>query len=343
MQIRGGSSKGLYFLAKDLPRNEHDRNQVLLDIIGRDEGQINGLGGGHPLSSKIAIVSSSIHSGADVDYLFAQVIPGREVVDTAPNCGNILAGVGPFAIESGLVTPTDDRTNVSVFMVNSGRICNLTVSTPDHHVNYTGDTVIDGVPGSSAPIVCRYHDIAGSVCGSLFPTGNTVDTINGTQVSCVDNGMPVVVLAARDANVTGYESIDVLNGNNELKRFLTTLRLECAQGMGLGDVTDKAIPKMTLAASPRHGGIVHTRTFIPNTCHTSIGVLGAVSVATVCLQENSSVTRICDNVAYDATEVSIEHPSGALAVTFDRSQSGEIVSAGVVRTARLLSRGIASV
>nr|HPQ97528.1 PrpF domain-containing protein [Thiolinea sp.] len=272
MQIRGGSSKGLYFRATDLPDDPEARDQLLLDAVGRDARQIDGLGGANPLTSKVAVVSPSSRPDADVDYLFVQVVVGENRVDTTPNCGNILAGVGAFALESGMLPVTGDVTSVRVYMVNSGNACELLVQTPNGEVEYRGDARIDGVPGTAAPVICNYMDIAGSACGSLLPTGQVRDEINGIPVTCIDNGMPVVVLRAADFGKSGYESCEELSADTGFRERLEAVRLQAGERMGLGDVTRKVVPKMTLITAPHAGGHVCTRTFIPHACHSSIGV-----------------------------------------------------------------------
>ncbi len=342
--LRGGTSRGVYFRRQDLPDDERPRDRVLLQVIGGPDAlQVDGVGGGHPLTNKVAIVSPSARDDADVDYLFLQVIPGESRVSDVQNCGNILAGVGPFAIESGLVTVGSPHTRLRVYMVNGGNLCELTVETPGGVVNYAGETVIDGVPGNAAPIVCDFLDVAGSACGALLPTGNTIDTIDGIQVTCIDNGMPLVVLRAADLAIGGYESPDELDANTELKARLETLRCELGPVMNLGDVSKLTVPKMCLVAAPRDGGNLSTRTFIPHVCHRSVGVLGAVTVATACLLPGSVTADVA--VIPDGSEKTmiIEHPAGSLAVRIvtDRSDDGEIriEKAGVVRTARMLFRG----
>lgn len=340
--MRGGSSKGLYFLADALPADTTERDRVLVAAMGSDSRQIDGAGGAHPLTSKAAIVSRSTSDDADVDYLFAQIVVGEGRVDTTPNCGNMLAGVGPFAIETGLVEAADGETRVRVKMLNSGNLCELIVQTPGKRVSYEGDAAIDGVPGTSAPIVCNYLDVAGSVCGSLLPTGRVVDTVAGVEVTCMDNGMPVVVLRAQDFGITGYESRDELDANDELKKKLEAVRLEIGPRMNLGDVTDKVVPKMSLIAPPRDGGAVTTRTFIPHNCHAAIGVLGAVSVATACIFPGSVAEGIAEVPEGATKQMSIEHPSGEFSVTLEvggTRASPTVLKAGLLRTARLIMKG----
>tara|TARA_R110002110_G_scaffold66978_1_gene182930 strand:+ start:13621 stop:14700 length:1080 start_codon:yes stop_codon:yes gene_type:complete len=343
MQLRGGSSKGLYFLARDLPEDDDARNELLLDAVGRDARQIDGLGGADPLTSKVAIVGPATRDDADVDFLFVQVVVGRNSVDTTPNCGNILAGVGPFAIESGLVAASDGQTSVRVHMVNSGKVCELQLCTPGARMEYEGDTIIDGVPGSAAPVICNYLDVAGSICGSLMPTGNARDTVDSIEVTCIDNGMPVVVLRAADFGLSGYEDPADLNENKALRERLESIRLQLGPAMNLGDVSAKAVPKMCLVSPARNGGLINTRTFIPHECHAAVGVLGAVSVATACIVQGSVTNSIVQPPSGRLKQLSVEHPSGEFSVALEVDESGDmpvIERAGLLRTARLLSRGV---
>ncbi|PCI48221.1 MAG: 4-oxalomesaconate tautomerase [Alphaproteobacteria bacterium] len=341
--MRGGSSKGLYFLGKDLPSEEALRDRVLLAAMGgSDPRQIDGLGGAHPLTSKIAIVSPSALPGVDVDYLFVQAVVGEDRVDLSPTCGNILAGVGPFALEKGLVTARGDITRVSVYMVNTGKICELSVVTPGGCVSYDGEAAIDGVPGTGSPIICDFPDAAGSSCGSLLPTGNVRDRIDGVDVTCIDSGMPVVLLRASDFGLSGEESPAELNRNESLKLRLNSLRLKLGPMMNLGDVTDKVIPKMSLLSAPRKGGNISTRTFIPHICHEAIGVLGAASVAAGCILPGS----LCEDFSIIESEavitVRVEHPSGHFDVTMELEKESEIPvikKIGLLRTARMLMTG----
>ena len=339
MQLRGGSSKGVYFRADDLPTDVAARDQILLSAMGRDARQIDGLGGAHPLTSKVAIVSRSNAHDADVDYLFAQVVVGENRVDTAANCGNILAGVGAFAIECGMVQAAEGSTSVRVRMLNSGNRCAVIMQTSRGKVVYHGDAQIDGVPGTAAPVICNYIDIAGSACGSLLPSGNVKDEINGIAVTCIDNGMPVVVVHAADLGKSGYETCEQLNADNDFLHALEQLRLPAGELMNLGDVRNKVIPKMSLVAPPKMGGSVCSRTFIPHTCHAAIGVLGAVSVATACILPGSTAACIANVPDSNPRTVSVEHPSGEFSVTFDLNDNGEVTKVGLLRTTRLLSKG----
>jgi 4-oxalomesaconate tautomerase len=343
MLIRGGTSKGAYFLASDLPSSREERDSLLLSIMGSPHpDQIDGIGGGHPLRSKVAIVAKSTDSGIDIDFLFAQVAVDKPLVDTSPNCGNILAGIGPFAIERGLVKPQEGSTTVRVKTLNTGTVAELVVSTPGCVVSYEGDARIDGVPGTSAPILVNFLDVAGAVCGSLLPTGNTSDIVEGIRVTCIDNGMPVVIIPAASLCRTGYESVAELNADADLKARLETLRKTAGQLMGLGDVTEAVIPKLSLIASPKYGGNVSTRNFIPRTCHTAIGVFAAVTVATACVIPGSVAEGIARIGSGNAQSISVEHPTGEFTVNLELDRNGDmpvVKRAGLLRTARVLFDG----
>ncbi len=339
--MRGGTSKAAFFLADDLPADPARRDRLLLAAMGHgDARQIDGIGGGHPLTTKVAIVSPSRDPRADVDYLFAQIVAAESRVDTAPTCGNILAGVGPFAIEQGLVPAQSPETAVRIRMVNTDSTCTAIVRTPGGRVDYTGDTRISGVPGTAAPVLLRFADIAGSSCGALLPTGRPRDLIDGTPVTCIDNGMPVLLIRAADLGVTGYETPAALDANAPLKARIEAIRRLAGPLMNLGDVSAKVVPKVTLVAPPRDGGTVHTRTFIPKTCHDAIGVLGAVSVASACLLEGSVAADLVAPAPVRVQDLSIEHPSGEFTVRLERGDSpGAFASAALLRTARPLFRG----
>ncbi|MCP4926366.1 MAG: 4-oxalomesaconate tautomerase, partial [Gammaproteobacteria bacterium] len=312
--MRGGTSKGLYFNADDLPADTAARDAVLLAAMGSpDERQIDGMGGAHPLTSKVAIVSPSIRSDADVDYLFLQVVVDKAAVSDTQNCGNILAGVGPYAIEQGMIHPQGDVTDVRIHMVNTGALAVARVQTPAGQVAYEGDAGIDGVPGTAAPVMIDFLDVAGSSCGALFPTGNTIDTIDGITVTCVDNGMPVVMLHAASVGATGNETPAELEARADIKAKVEALRLQAGKLMNLGDVTHKTVPKMSLLSPARYGGAVNTHTFIPHRVHEAIGVLGSVGVATGCVLPGTVaseyVSKSADNAPSSQT-LTIEHPTG---------------------------------
>ena len=340
--MRGGSSKGLYFRKEDLPADEALRDRVIVAAMGSDSRQIDGAGGAHPLTSKVAVVSRSTSADADIDYLFVQVVVGEGRVDTTPNCGNILAGVAPFAIETGMVAARDGVTPVRVRMLNSDNLCELLVETPGKRVNYDGAAKIDGVPGAAAPIVCNYLDVAGSATGSLLPTGHVRDVVEGVEVTCIDNGMPVVVMRARDLGISGYESPKELDANKEFKARVESIRLQIGPRMNLGDVKLKVVPKMSLIAPARAGGHVCTRTLIPHDTHAAIGVLGAVSVATACILPGSVTAGVATVPDGPIKQMSVEHPTGEFSVTLAVGGTREqpvVQKAGLLRTARLIMRG----
>jgi 4-oxalomesaconate tautomerase len=341
--MRGGTSKGPFFLAKDLPPDVALRDRVLLAAMGSpDRRQIDGVGGADPLTCKVGIVSLSERAGIDLEFLFAQVSLDKPLVDTTPNCGNMLAAALPFAIEQGLIPAAGATTTARVLTVNTGMVAAITVETPGGEVTYEGDCVIEGVPGGHAPIAIDFLDIAGSVCASLLPTGRVRDIVEGIGLTCIDNGMPVVVAAAESFGKTGYETRDELNGDAELKARLESLRLKTGALMGLGDVSAKVVPKMTLVAPPRRGGAISTRTFIPHVCHASIGVLGAVSVATACVLPGSMPHAMARLPEGDPMLVSIEHPSGEFTAELSvrMGADGPVVErAALLRTARRLCSG----
>ncbi|WP_316976927.1 4-oxalomesaconate tautomerase [Shumkonia mesophila] len=341
--MRGGTSKGLYFRAEDLPGDVATRDRILLAAMGSpDLRQIDGVGGADPLTSKVAIVSPSTREGADVDYLFCQVVVNEAVVDTKPNCGNMLAGVGPFAIEKGMVKATDAETVVRIFMVNSEMIAEATIQTPGGRVDYDGDVHIDGVPGEAAGIPIAFLDTEGSACGALLPTGNLVDTIDGIDVTLIDNGMPVVVLEAAALGRTGYESREAMNADADLKKRLESIRLQAGPMMNLGDVANQVVPKMSLVAPPRAGGSVCTRTFIPHVCHSTIGVLGAVTVATACVLPGSVGARVAKVPDGRRKRLSVEHPTGEFSVDLEvggTADAPKVERAALLRTARPLFEG----
>jgi 4-oxalomesaconate tautomerase len=341
MWIRGGTSKGGYFLNTDLPQDKVERDALLLAIMGSpDPRQIDGMGGANPLTSKVAVVGPSSRAGVDVDYLFLQVFVDKPIVSDAQNCGNILAGVGPFAIERGLVTPTGDVTDVRIHMDNTGQIAVASVPTPGGVVDYRGDARIDGVPGTAAPIPIVFEDTAGSTCGALLPTGNAVDLIEGIEVTLIDNGMPCVILDAADFGITGTELPETLDADTALKARLEAIRLACGPLMNLGDVSASSIPKMTLVSAARDGGTISTRSFIPHRCHEAIGVLAAVSVASACLLPAGPAARLASAPKGSEKAMSVEHPTGEFTVIAKLDADMNLVSAGVLRTARKLADGL---
>ncbi len=340
MWMRGGTSKGAFFLADDLPQQAAERDALLLRIMGSpDPRQIDGIGGADPLTSKVAVVRRSSRPDVDVDYLFLQVFVDEAIVTDGQNCGNILAGVGPFALERGLVAADDGETRVAIFMENTGQVAVATVRTPGRIVDYAGAASISGVPGAAAPIPLAFRDTAGSTCGSLLPTGNGVDEIDGVRVTLIDNGMPCVVLAAEDVGISGYEDRDTLDADAALKARVEAIRLRAGPLMNLGNVAAKSVPKMMLVAPPRAGGAVSVRSLIPHRVHASIGVLGAVSVATACLIEGSPASRVAGVPVGRRKSLGIEHPSGVTECVVDVDDAGSPTEAAMLRTARKLMDG----
>lgn len=356
--MRGGTSRGPFFLASDLPGDLATRNRVLLAVMGSpDKRQIDGLGGAHPLTSKVGIVSMGSKPGVALDFLFAQLQPDKDTVDTTPNCGNMLAAVLPFALERGLIQAQGDTTTVRVLTLNTDMQCDVTVQTPmtpsGRQVRYDGDARIDGVPGASAPITINFLDTAGSVCAGLLPTGRVRDRVTvdadpaqglegfTLDVTCIDNGMPLVMLRASDLGCTGQESVAELNADTRLKQRLEALRLKTGQLMGLGDVGKKSFPKMTLVSRPLAGGALSTRSFIPHVCHDAIGVLAAVTVGTACVLDGSVTEGIAVMPSGNPKVVSVEHPTGEFSVELgiDPANPQQVTRAALLRTARLIMRG----
>ena len=342
--MRGGTSKGLFFLASDLPSDLQLRDRVLLAAMGSpDVRQIDGIGGADPLTSKVAIISRSSRPEIDVDYLFAQVSVDRPLVDVTPNCGNMLAGVGPFAIERGLVASRQPITPVTIYMVNTGNVAIAHVPTPGGYVTYEGEAAIAGVPGKSAAIRLDFLNTAGSVCGALLPTGRALDQIDRIEATLIDNGMPVVVLRAADLGKSGSETPAELDADKKFKARLEEIRILAGASMGLGDVRSKVVPKMVLISPPRDGGHLATRTFIPHKCHAAIGVLGAVTVGTACVLPGSVARGIVSVPEGAVKRLSVEHPSGEFSVEFEVNETDrdglKVVRASLIRTARALFRG----
>ena len=340
MWMRGGTSKGGYFLADDLPQDGALRDEFLLAAMGSpDRRQIDGMGGADPLTSKVAIVKKSSHEGADVDYHFWQVAIDEPLVTDAQNCGNILAGVGPFAIERGLVSGQDGETKVRIFMENTGKIASAIIQTPGGKVNYGGGGKIDGVPGTASPIPIEFKDIAGSSCGALLPSANAVDIIDGIEATLIDNGMPCVVMRATDLEISGNETREALESNEKLRGKLEAIRLKAGHLMNLGDVKNKTIPKMTMVSAPLSGGAISTRTFIPHRCHASIGVLGAVSVATACLLDEGPAAALAVIPEGQIKNIKVEHPIGETTIVANIDEEGAVSGAAILRTARKLFDG----
>lgn len=347
MLIRGGTSKGPFFYAKDLPQDIEKRDKLLLAAVGSpDKRQIDGVGGAHSLTSKVGIVDLCTTGEADLTFLFAQLQPEKDTVDTTPNCGNMLAGVVPFALERGLIQAQKGTTTVKVLTLNTNMVSEIEVQTPDGEIVYDGDARIDGVPGTSAPIKINFLDVAGSVCGSLLPTGNLIDEfelsgVGKIQATCIDNGMPMVLIRAESVGRTAYESVADLNQDSTLKAIIEELRLKASLKMGLGDVKDKNFPKMCLLNKAISGGAIHTRCYIPHVCHDAIGVLAAVTVATACVLPGTVTEGLTDVENNVGKMLAIEHPSGEFSVELrvDPDDKTKILSASLLRTARVLMKG----
>ena len=342
--MRGGTSKGAYFLASDLPADPAERDKLLLAVMGSpDPRQIDGIGGATSLTSKVAVISPSTEPDVDVDYLFLQVVVDQARVDDAQNCGNILVGVAPFAIEQGLVPAQPDSTRVRIRMVNSDARVEAEVQTAGGHVEYEGDAAIDGVPGTAAPVLIDFLDVAGSACGALLPTGLATDMVEGVEATMIDNGMPVVIMRAADLDCTGYETKPELDGNAALKARIEAIRRAAGHRMGLGDVAARTIPKMCLVAPPREGGLICTRSFIPHDCHAAIGVFAALSVATACVLPETVCTGLAEVPDGQRKICAIEHPSGQFVSTVtlrdDTGDDPSVARAGIVRTTRKLFEG----
>ena len=353
--MRGGTSRGPFFLESDLPLDTAARDRVLLAALGSpDPRLIDGLGGAHPLTSKAGIVRRSSTPGVDLEFLFAQLQPDKDTVDTSPNCGNMLAAVVPFALETGMVQPQGmgpgGTSTYRVLTLNTDMQCDVTVLTSGGEVQYEGSARIDGAPGTSAPITVNFLDTAGSVCSGLLPTGQVLDRVKvegegfapfEIDVTCIDNGMPLVLMRAADMGRTGYETAAELNADTDLKIRLEALRLKTGQIMGLGDVTKKTYPKMTLIAAPRNGGSLSTRSFIPHVCHDAIGVLAAVTVGTACVLDGSVTQGMAVMSSGNPKTISVEHPTGEFSVELgiDPANAQNVTRAALLRTARLLMRG----
>jgi len=343
MIMRGGTSKGAYFLRDELPHDPTARAALLLRLMGSpDPRQIDGIAGGHPLTSKVAVVAAAADDDADVDYLFLQIGVDRPLVSDSQNCGNLLAGVGPFAIERGLVAVTGDDARIRIRMLNTDSLALATFPLHGGLPRYGGATSISGVPGTAAPVRLDFAGLAGGSCGALLPTGNVVDTFDEIAVTCIDNGMPVVVVRAEDLGVSGYETCVELEADDGLRARLELIRLQAGPAMRLGDVSDATVPKVTLIAAPVAGGALSTRTFIPHRCHEAIGVLGAVSVATACLLPGSVGDGVLQRDGQSPVII-LEHPSGtfeaSVELSLDPAGAPIVERAGIIRTARKLMDG----
>jgi 4-oxalomesaconate tautomerase len=338
--MRGGTSRGPYFLASDLPADARRRDAVLLTVMGSPHAlQVDGIGGANTLTSKVAIVSRSQREGADVDYLFAQVSVTEALVDTKPNCGNMLAGVGPFSIETGLVRAKDPSTTVRIFNVNTETLVEAVVQTPGGRVEYAGDTRIDGVAEPAAPIELTFLDAPGAVTGKLLPTGKPLDRIQGVETSCVDMAMPVVIMAAEAMGKTGRESPEELDSDRALMQRIESIRLEAGELMGMGDVSRLVVPKPVLVSRPTQGRGITSRYFTPHACHRAHAVTGALAVGTAAALPGTVANRYVEPQGFSGGVLSIEHPAGHIEVDLVTDRSGAVARASFVRTARRIFEG----
>ena len=341
--MRGGTSKGPYFRAEDLPKDIAERDRILLAVMGSpDLRQIDGLGGADTLTSKVAIVSRSQRPGVDVDYLFCQVVIDKPVVDTGPSCGNMLSGVAPFALEMGIVPIKDGETSVVIYDVNTSSKIEAVVQTPGGRVCYKGDAAIDGVPGTAAPVILNFMDVVGSKTGSMLPTGKVVDVIQDVEVSCFDVAMPMMLLRARDLGLEGTEGRKEIDGNKDLLARIESIRLEAGRMMGFGDVTDSVIPKVSLLSEPRGTGAITSRYLTPHALHAAHAVTGAVCVSTACMVEGSVAYDLARRPEGNPRTIWIEHPTGMVDVRLETSGAGadlQVVRAGILRTCRPIMKG----
>ena len=340
--LRGGTSRGPYFRREDLPEDEATLSEVLIHVIGAGHRYtIDGIGGGTAVTTKVAMLSRSEDAGADVDYFFAQVAVEERAVDYRPTCGNILAGVGPAALEMGLVPVTGPQTRVRIRAVNTGARVESVVQTPDGVPLYEGDAEIAGVPGTAAPVTLNFSEVAGSVTGAMLPTGAAREEIDGIDVTCLDVAMPVVIARAGDFGLTGYESADELDANRDFLARMEAIRRIAGERMGMGDVSGSVTPKFAVLAPPREGGAVTARYFMPRACHPGMAVTGAQCIATACVMPGTVAERLACAPAGSPATVTVEHPSGGIDVLLDYAAGPDFTvrSAGLVRTARLLARG----
>ncbi|NRB13271.1 MAG: 4-oxalomesaconate tautomerase [Rhizobiales bacterium] len=342
MWMRGGTSKAAYFLAQDLPADPRQRDQFLLRIMGSpDDNQIDGIGGANPLSSKVAVVKKSSRYGIDVDYLFLQVLIDKAIVTSTLSCGDILAGVGPFAIERGLVTAHEGETSVAIYLENSGQVAIEKIATNSGKVIYTGAAKISGVPRTASPIPIDFKANAGGSYEAFLPTGNEVDVIDDITVTCIDNGLPCVVMLAKDFGITGAETSEQLTKNDDLLTKLDSISSQAGKLMNVANIADEALPHIILVGPASHGGAISTRTFIAGKCHASIDIFAALSLATSCFLPQSpayNVANLAGNVGTSKV-VAIEHPDGIMSVNLSFDASGQVNNASIVRTARKLFDG----
>ena len=345
--MRGGTSRAPYFNAADLPSDRETLAKILTAVLGSNsDNQVDGIGGGQSTTSKVAILSGSTHEWADIDYFFAQVHTSKDEVDFSPSCGNILSGVGPAAVEMGLIEAQDETTSVKIRAVNTGTLVEAIIETPDGKVNYKGEARIDGVGGSAAPVILNFKDVIGSKTGKLFPSGKVIDEIECFRLSCIDVAVPMVIGLAEDFGISGYESRNQLDNNQQLLETIGKLRLLAAKRMGLGDVSNSVIPKFSLITKARNGGSITVRYFMPWSCHPNLAVTGSICLGASLLVPNSITQGIAEIDSSNPVKITIEHAGGSIEVIFDYAiESGELRlnSAGIMRTARRLFKGEVSI
>ena len=341
--MRGGTSRGPFFHLSDLPGDTATRDAVLLSVMGSPhEIQVDGIGGSHSVTSKVAMISKSKRPGVDVDYLFAQVEINEQRVDSKPNCGNMLVAVGPFAIDAGLVPAKHGETEVRIFNVNTQSLVEAIVQTPGGEVIYDGKASIDGVPGTAAPVGINFKSAIGAVTQKLLPTGKPLDVIDGVEVSCIDVAMPVILMRAEAFGKTGYETANELDADKELFKRMEAIRIKAGAMMGMGDVSKSVVPKISLLAKPRHGGTISSRFFVPYSCHKAHAVTGTVCVASACAIPGTIAEKLTGRSKAPPGIIEIEHPSGRIAVDLDVDFSNgkqQLRRAALIRTARRIFEG----
>lgn len=340
--MRGGTSRGAYFNRAALPQDLDQLKDVLIAIVGSGHPlNIDGIGGGAAVTTKIAMLSKSTDDWADVDFFFAQVSVEDRLVDFKPTCGNILTGVGPAAIEMGLVAASTDITQIKIRAVNTGARVRASLETPDGEVAYDGETSIDGVPGTAAPISLEFMNVSGSSTGAFLPTGNLTDMVNGITVTCMDVAMPMVIARADAFGLTGYETRDVLDKNSDFLARMEAIRIKAGVMMGMGDVSSSVVPKFALLAPATNGGTIAARYFMPWQCHPTMAVTGAQCLAACTLAPGTVAQGLADISAKSPTDVTLEHPAGKFDVRLEYEviNGFKVISAGVQRTARKLAQG----
>ncbi|WP_273508529.1 4-oxalomesaconate tautomerase [Planktotalea frisia] len=341
--MRGGTSRGPYFNRAHLPSDRETLAKVLIATIGSGHPlNIDGIGGGNAVTTKVAMLSKSEDDWADVDYFFAQVSVEDQIVDFKPTCGNILSGVASAALEMGLVGAQNGETEVRIHAVNTGAQVVARVQTPDGVVSYEGDAAIDGVPGTAAPVALNFMKVAGSSTGAFLPTGNLTDTFDGIDVTCMDVAMPMALAKASDFGLTGYETREELDANLAFFKQMEAVRLKAGKAMGMGDCTQSVTPKFGLLAKAKEGGTIATRYFMPWTTHPTMAVTGSQCIASCALTPGTVADGLLERPSCGPVTVTLEHPMGLMDVLIDfemKDGAFHHTSAGLVRTCRKLASG----